>query len=187
MIELAKFFSFAATSDRRGPLTKLRSVLGLCTLSGKFRGKEISICATRFPKLKNFPLRLAVQIHRMSDYVWSEESINIIARARPFLLSLHKIFDRSIVATGNALLDSRITFSTNDIGTLHAILSYEEICDQFCHVWPSKRSNGELIVSDGMLTYHEPFRLITQKTRKRIIYATNLLCDISDVLMMAAG
>ncbi|MDR1890716.1 MAG: hypothetical protein LBQ23_00830 [Puniceicoccales bacterium] len=182
MKQIAKDLNLKATPDSTfcKIFPKICNLFGKYTLSGEFQGKEIEIYTTKFPNIKQFPLRLAVKSN-----LGLVQSFRIIARKKPFLISLHKIFDKNIYFTSNPILDSRLLFSTDSKDLLNLILQYDEIQDQFYNIWKTRKCDGTLLINNNFIIYHEPFRLVTKATRERIKNVTNLICDIVDIIRLS--
>ncbi|MDR3144317.1 MAG: hypothetical protein LBT64_02335 [Puniceicoccales bacterium] len=172
-------FKIAADSPFYGTFGWLGNLLGKYSLSGDLRGKRMEIYSTRFPHFRQFPLRLVVKMN--ADF---EKQFQITIRAKPLFAPLHSIFERNIFFTKDPILSKRLLLSSDSGDILAAILSYDEICDQLCEVWKSRRSPGVLVANGGSIFYHEPFGIIGKATRERIKNAANLMCDIFDVLSL---
>ncbi|MDR0742710.1 MAG: hypothetical protein LBE98_04595 [Puniceicoccales bacterium] len=182
MKQIAQDLNLKATTDSAfcKIFPKLCNLFGKCTLFGKFQGKDFEIYTTKFPNIKQFPLRLVVKSN-----LGFAEPFHISARKRPFFVSLHKIFDRDIYFTNNPVLDSRLLFSTSRQDLLNLILQYDEIQDQLYSIWKTRKCDGTLSINNNFIIYHEPFRLITKTTRERIKNVANLICDITDIIKLS--
>ncbi|MDR0693077.1 MAG: hypothetical protein LBF49_00685 [Puniceicoccales bacterium] len=182
MKQIAQELNLKATADSTfcKIFPKLCNWFGKYTLSGKFRGKELEIYTTKFPNIKQFPLRLVVKSN-----LGLAQPFRIVARKRPFLIGLHKIFDRDICFTNNPILDGRLLFSTDRRDLLSLILGYDEVQDQLYGIWKTRKCDGTLSINNNFIMYHEPFRLITKTTRERIKNVTNLICDVTDIIRLS--
>ncbi|MDR2628391.1 MAG: hypothetical protein LBC30_00065 [Puniceicoccales bacterium] len=182
MKQIAQDLNLKATADSMfcKIFPKFYNWFGKYTLSGKFRGKDFEIYTSKFPNIKQFPMRLVVKSN-----LGLAQPFHILAQKRPFFVNFHKIFDRDIYFTNNSILDSRLLFSTNRRNLLNLILQYEEIQDQLYNIWKTRKCNGTLSISNNFIIYHEPFRLITKTTRERIRNIANLVCDIVDIIKLS--
>jgi hypothetical protein len=162
-----------------GMFPKIGGLLGRQTLCGKLYGKQLTVCVTKFPGCKQFPMRIVARVD-----LHIEKQFKITARAKPFFSSIHKIFDGNAFFSNNPILDGRLLFFTDDGRLLRAILGYEEIHDQLCTIWQPGKRSGTLIASNNSVIYHEPFGLVTKAVRGRIESAVTLICDVADILKM---
>ncbi|MDR1401643.1 MAG: hypothetical protein LBI81_01630 [Puniceicoccales bacterium] len=161
----------------------IANLFGRYTLEGDICGKCVRVYTVKFPNFGQFPLRLVARVE-----LGSSEKFSIRVGAKPFSVSLHKIFDKNVFLSNDPILNSRLIFSTDNSQLLRSILFYEEIRDQLCDIWTGKKHGGILLANGGFVAYHEPFRLVTKATRNRIKDAARLICDVADVIkLFAAG
>ncbi|MDR2737744.1 MAG: hypothetical protein LBB18_02265 [Puniceicoccales bacterium] len=168
---------------RRFP--KIGNLLGQHFLSGKLRGREFTIYVTKFPRCNYFPLSLVVETQLLRPA--SPESPNITIKSKPFLYSMHRIFNGNIRPSGYHALDTKLLFSAGDRVLLEKILQYEELQDQLCEIWDGRRQHGALFVGNCTVTYHEPFRRITNSIRRRTVKVAALIGDIADVISVSTS
>ncbi|MDR1255824.1 MAG: hypothetical protein LBJ94_02800 [Puniceicoccales bacterium] len=143
-------------------------------LWGNIRGKRVEVFIAR-------PSRIATNMVAQIKLNWHNE-VHFSAMRKKLGLALMRVLGRPIVASGDIILDRKITFQSKDMNFAKRIFAYEEIRDKFDALWTDKLSGGVLLIGQSSIFYREPASILTRRKRARFAIAIDLLCDLFDIL-----
>jgi hypothetical protein len=143
-------------------------------LSGTVRGKSVEVFTTRSARM---PTNLVARV----KLPWENDSC-ISATRKRFGASLLRIIGRRIVASGDIILDRKITFQANDSDFAGKIFAYEEVREKFDTLFSHRLGTGTLAIGESSIFYRESSGILTRKKCQRFAIAIDLLCDLFDIL-----
>jgi hypothetical protein len=171
VLKLAKLTGLEVEYERLFPLPFSRKVP---RLSGNICGKNVEIFTVKPGRISG-NMVAQIKLERGDGVYFS-------AKRRRLGVALMKALGRPIVKAGDIILDRKIVFQAGDIDFARKIFEYEEIRDKFDALLSNRFSGGTLAIGQFGIFYHEPAGIITKGKRERFAIATDLLCDLFDVL-----
>lgn len=148
-----------------------------CDIIGRFRARDIEISSQRSSSAATaFSKRITVKA-----FLKKTVNCNILIRRNPFLYVVYRIFSHNAYCPKYKMFNDKIAFSTNNREILDNVLMFEEIRD-FIDSFFDKTNRGMIMACNNYVVYSEQYNFMTRSRRLRIKNATELICDIADVI-----